>query len=110
MNTYKFCREFEKIFERYRKDRIIRSQRIFIGGKSSISPPYSNFLYELSLYLEAPISEVKELFGRDCHYLHSMCEPVYRHFRKKFRKNCRKSGGLATYISGQNLHKCFCTY
>ena len=85
---------FEKVFGCYRKYKIIRVQRILTGGEPLISSPYSNFLDELSLYLDAPILEVKELFGRDCRYLHSMCEPIFRHFRKKFRKNCRKSGGL----------------
>ena len=109
MNTYKFCKEFEKIFGRYQSKRISRKQRIISGGRTFISSPYSNFLYEMSLYADMPVSEFKKLFGDDCKYLFPLCDCVYRRFRKRFRKNCKKSG-LATYITGQNLHKCFSRY
>ena len=74
-----------------------------------ISSPYSNFLCEVSLYLKIRVSELNTLFGNDCEYLHSLCDKVLKSFRKRFRKNCRKSG-LATYISGENLRKCFSRY
>ena len=106
MNTYKFCKEFEKIFGRSHSKRISRKQRIISGGSTFISSPCSNFLYEMSLYADMPVSEYKKLFGDDSKYLFSLCDCVYRRFRKRFRKNCKKSG-LATYITGQNLHKCF---
>ena len=86
-----------------------RCQRILSGSKTMILSPYSNFLYEVSLYLKIRVSELKTLFGNDCEYLHSLCDKVYKRFRKRFRKNCRKSG-LATYISGENLRKCFSRY
>ena len=108
MNTEKCCVEFEKIFGQYKSKHIKRYQRIFSGSKSMMSP-YSNFLYEVSLYLKIHVSELKKLFGNDCEYLYSLCDKVYKRFRRRFRKNCRKSG-LATYISGENLHKCFSRY
>ena len=60
----------------------------------------------MSFYANMPVFKFKKLFGDDCKYPFSLCDCVYRRFRKRFRKNCKKSG-LATYITGQNLHKCF---
>ena len=109
MNPEKFCVEFEKLFGLYKLKRIKSCQRILSGSKTMISSPYSNFLYEVSLYLKICVLELKTLFGNDCKYLYSLCDKVYKRFRRRFRKNCRKSG-LATYISGENLHKCFSRY
>ena len=74
-----------------------------------ILSPLLNFLYEVSLYLKIRVSELKVLFGNDCKYLYSLCNTVYNRFRRRFRKNCRKSR-VATSISGENLHKCFSRY
>ena len=86
MNTYKFRKEFEKIFGRYQSKSISRKQIIISGGKTFIPSPYSNFMYEMSLYADIPVSELKKLFGYDCKYLFSLCDCVYRRFRKRFRK------------------------
>ena len=94
--------QVEKIFGRYQSKRIRQKQRILSGGRTFISSPYSNFLYEMSLYADIPVSKIVKLFCDDCKYLFSLCDHVYRRFRKRFRKNCKKSG-LATYITGQNL-------
>ena len=120
MNTYKFCKEknkknnfekinLKKIFGRYESKRISCKQIIISVGRTFISSPFSNFLYEMSLYADMRVSEFKKLFGDNCKYLFSLCDCVYCRFRKRFRKNCKKSG-LATYIMGQNLHKCFSRY
>ena len=39
-----------------------------------ITLPYSNFLYEVSLYLNICVSELKKLFGNDCEHLYSLCD------------------------------------
>ena len=108
-NTYKFCKEFEKVFGSYKLIRLTRKERVLSGGRTLISSLYSNFVYEISLYLNIPVSESKQLFAKDCQYLYPLCEYVYERLRKRFRKNCAKSD-LATYISGQNLRKCFSRY
>ena len=74
-----------------------------------ISPPYSNFLDEVSLYLKIRVLELKTLFGNDCEYLYLLCDKAYKRFRRRFRRICRKSG-LATYMHGENVHKCFLRY
>ena len=107
--TYKFCKEFEKKFGRYQLKRISRKQRIISGGRTFISSSYSNFLYEMSLYADMPVSEFKKLFRDDCKYLFSLCDCAYRRFRKRFRNNCKRSG-LVTYIRIHSLHKCFSRY
>ena len=109
MNTEKFCVEFEKIFGRYKSNQIRRCQRVLSGDKRVISSPYSNFLYKISLYLKVRVSDVKQLFSKDCKYLYSLCDHVYRRFRRRFIKKCVKSG-LAIYVAGQNLQKCFSRY
>ena len=109
LNTYKFCKEFDKIFGPYKSKRLTPKQGVLFGWWTFISSPYSNFVYEISLYLNIPVSEVKQLLTKDCQYLYPLCEYVYKRFRKRFRKNGAKSG-LATYISGQNLHKCLSRY
>ena len=111
MNTEKCCVEFEKIFGQHKSKRIKRYQRIFSGSKSMMSSPYSNFLYEVSLYLKIHVSEFKKLFGNDCEYLYSLCDKVCKRFRRRFRKNCRKRR-LAIYTLGENLFKSFsrCQY
>ena len=109
MNTEKFCVEFEKICGQCKSKRMKRCQRIVSGSKTMIASSYCNFLYEVSLYLKILVSELKTLFANDCEYLYSLSEKVYKRFRRRFRKNCRKSR-LATYISGENLHKCFSRY
>ena len=109
MNTEKFCVEFEKIFGQCKSKRMKRCRRVVSGSKTMISSPYCNFLYEVSLYLKIRVSGLKTLFATDCEYLYSLSEKVYKRFRRRFRKNCRKSG-LATYKTGENLHKCFSKY
>ena len=109
MNTENFCVEFEKIFGRYKSNRIRRCHMVLSGNKRMMSSPYSTFIYEIGLYLNVPVSEVKKLFSKDCQRLFSLCDHVYRQFRKRFRKSCSKTG-LATYVVGQNLHKCFSKY
>ena len=81
----------------YRSRRISRKQRLLSGGKTFISSPYMNFVYEIAPYLNIPVSDAKNLFRKDCEYFLSMCEHIYKRFRKIFIKNCSKSG-LATYI------------
>ena len=109
MNTEKFCKEFEKIFGKYKSYRVHKRQRILCGCKKMATPPYATFLYEVALYLDVPVSEAKKLLSDDCRYLFPLCEHVCRCCRKKFRKNCQKTG-LATYISDSNLRKCFIKY
>ena len=109
MNTEKFCVEFENIFGRYKSNRIRRCHKVLSGNKRMVSSPYSTFIYEIGLYLNVPVSEVKKLFSEDCQYLFSLCDHVYRRFRKRFRKTCSKTS-LATYVVGQNLHKFFSKY
>ena len=62
MNTEKFCKEYEKIFEKYKSYRIHKRQRILCGCKKIVSSPYPTFLYEVALYLDVPVSEVKNYF------------------------------------------------
>ena len=107
MNTWKVCVEFENICGQYKSEHIKRCHRIFSASKTIMQSPYCNFLYEVSLYLKIHVSELK-LFSNDCEYLYSLCDKVYKSFRR-CRKNWRKSV-LATYISGENLHKCFSRY
>ena len=64
-----------------------------------MSSPYSNFVYEISLYLNIPVSEVKQLLTKDCQYLYPLCEYVYKRFKKRFRKDGAKSG-LASVFQG----------
>ena len=91
MNTDKFCVEFEKIFDQYKSKRIKRCQRILSGSETMISSPYSNFLYEVSLYLKSRVSELKELFGNDFEYLYSLCDKVYKRFKRRFKKTEEKA-------------------
>ena len=106
MNTEKLCVEFEKIFGQYKSKRIKRFQRILSPSKAMIWSPYSNFLYEVSLSLKIGVSGLKMLFGNDCKYLYSLCDNVYKRFRR-FRKNCKRIG-VATYRkSGENLEKIY---
>ena len=91
-DTEKFCIEFEKMFGQYKSKQMKRYQRFLSGNKTMMSSPYSNFLYEISLYLKIHVSELKKLFGNHCEYLYSLCDKVYKCFRRRFRKNCRKSG------------------
>ena len=106
---WQILRKFEKIFGRYKSDRIRRCQKVLSGDKHVMSSSYSNFLYEISLYLKIRVSEVKQLFSKDCEYLYSLCDHVYRRFRRRFRKMCAKNG-LAAYIAEQNLRKWFSWY
>ena len=99
LNTYKFCKEFEKIFGPYKSKRLTPKQRVLSGWRTFMSSPYSNFVYEISLYLNIPVSEVKQLLTKDCQYLYPLCEYVYKRFRKRFRKNGAKSG-LASVFQG----------
>ena len=69
MNTEKFCVEFENIFGRYKSNRIRRCHKVLSGNKRMVSSPYSTFIYEIGLYLNVPVSEVKKLFSEDCQYL-----------------------------------------
>ena len=96
MNTEKLCVEFEKIFGPYKSDWIRRCQRVLSGDKGMISSPYPNFLCEIRMYFKVRISNIKQLFSKNCEYLYSLCDPIYRRFRRRFRKKCAKSG-LATY-------------
>ena len=50
------------------------------------------------------VSEVKQLFTKDCQFLYPVYDYVYKQFWKRFRKKYAKSS-LATYISGQNFFK-----
>ena len=54
--------QVEKIFGRYQSKRIRQKQRILSGGRTFISSPYSNFLYEMSLYADIPVSKIEKLF------------------------------------------------
>ena len=106
MNTEKLWAEFEKIFGQYKSKRIKRCQRILSPSKTMIWSPYLNFLYEVSLSLKIGVSGLKMLFGNDCKYLYSLCDNVYKRFRR-FRKNCKRIG-VATYRkSGENLEKIY---
>ena len=87
MNTETFCVEFEKIFGQYKSKRIKRCQRILSDSQTMISLPYLNFLYQASLYFKIRVSEVKTLFDNNCGELHSLCDEVYKRFRRTFRKN-----------------------
>ena len=109
MNTEKFCKEFEKIFGSYKSKCIRKFNRVLSGDKKMISSPYTTFLYKIGLYLNIPVFQVKRSCFPKTGYLFSLCRPAYRRFRKRFRNNCKKTG-LATYITGSNLHKCFSKY
>ena len=109
MNTKKFCEQFERIFGPFQLDRLRNKELVVSGGREFVSSPYSNFVYEVSLYLNAPISDVKVAYDDECRQLFKLCYNVYRAFRRNFRKKCKK-GRLATYITGSNLHKCFTRY
>ena len=71
MDTEEFCVEFQKMFGQYKSKRIKMCQRILSGSKAMISSLYSNFLYEVSLYLKIRVSQLKTLFRNDCEYLYS---------------------------------------
>ena len=90
MNTEKFCKEFGKIFGKYKSYRINKRRRILRGCKKMVLSPYATFLYEVALYLDVLVWHVKKLFSDDCRYLFPFCEHVYNRFRKEFRKNCQK--------------------
>ena len=66
MNSKIFCREFEKIFGRYKSKRIREFSKILCGDKEIISSSYGIFLYEMCLYLNIPVSEVKKSFLKEC--------------------------------------------
>ena len=91
MNTDKLCIGFEKIFGKYKSKCMKKDHRVLSGNKTMMSSPYSNFLYEVNLYRKIRVSELKKLFGNDCEYLYSLCDKVYKQFRRRFRKNYRKS-------------------
>ena len=52
MNTEKFCKEFGKIFGKYKSYRINKRRRILRGCKKMVLSPYATFLYEVALYLD----------------------------------------------------------
>ena len=108
MNTEKFSKEFEKIFESYKSKCIRKFDRVLSGNKKMISPPYATFLYEIGLYLNIPVSQEK-LFSNDCDYLFSLCIVFIDALEKDLEKIAKKTG-LATYITGSNFHKCFSKY
>ena len=77
MNTEKFCKEFEKIFGKYKSYCVQKRQRIFCGCKKMVLSPYATLLSEVVLHLDVPVSEVKKLFSDDCRYLFPLCEYMF---------------------------------
>ena len=59
-----FCKELEKIFGPYKSRRISRNQCLISGGRTAMSSPYSNFVYEISLWFNIPVSDVTSYFGK----------------------------------------------
>ena len=59
MNTKKLCEQFERIFGPFQLDRLRNKELVVSGGREFVSSPYSKFVYEVSLYLNDPISDVK---------------------------------------------------
>ena len=91
MNASNFCKEFGKSFGSYQKYKIGKNRTILTSNKNFTSSARSMFSYEMSLYLDLPVSEVKAKYGDICDYLFSLCRVVYQRFRKKIRKKCRKN-------------------
>ena len=75
-----------------------------------MSSARSTLLYEISLYLDLPISEMKAKYGDVSDYLFSLCRKVYQKFRKKLCKKYRKNGVAKYYKSGFILNKYFSHY
>ena len=116
MNTYKLY-----LVVISRKGLVVNRELFLVEGLLYLHPIP---IYRMSLYADMPVSEFKKLFGDDCKYLFSTLNIVggllkeiyemttvalfvfYIVSEKDLEKNCKKSG-LATYITGQNLHKWF---
>ena len=105
MNSYSFCKEFESFFGPCKKYKIKNKQSILATKNNLISSARSLFLYEMSLYLDMPVSRLKSKHNDICNYLFPLCQRIYLRLRKKFRKLC-KEGGVGKYKSGHILHKC----
>ena len=109
MNTKNFCEEFERIFGSFQLKHLKDKEKVISCERNFVSSPYSNFIYEVSLYLDARICDIKFVFEDEFKILFPLCEHVYHNFRKQFRRKC-KGKKLATYITGENLQKCFTRY
>ena len=91
MNSYNFYKKFESFFSPYKKYKIKKKQSILTTKKNLISSARSLFLYEMSLYLDMPVSKLKSKHN-DIPYLFPLYRKIYLTFRKKFRKLCKEGG------------------
>ena len=90
MNTEKLCIGLEKIFGKYKSKCMKKDQRVLSGNKTMMSSPYSNFLYEVNLYGKSVFQSLRSCLVMT-EYLYSLCDKVDKQFRRRFRKNYRKS-------------------
>ena len=94
INTYNFCREFGKFFGSYQKYEIAKKRTILTSNKNFMSSARSTLFYEISLYLDLPVSEVKAKYGI---YV-TICFHYAGRFIKNFVKNFAKSVGRTVLL------------
>ena len=75
---------------------------ILTTNKNFLSSPLSTFFYEMSFYLDIPVSRIKSDYGGECQYLFRLRRKVYR--RKKFRRKCKKKR-CGKYKTGGTLRR-----
>ena len=96
MDSYNFCKEFGSFFGLYKKYKIKNKQSILTTKKNLISSARSIYRYEMSLYLDIPVSKLKSKHNDTCNYLSPLCQKIYLRFRKNSESYVKKEVWLNT--------------